>query len=160
MKVLSIKNPYAYWVINGIKDVENRTWKTDYRGKLLIHVSGESMRNADYIHMPIKLQQEIDYFMENKIKWDDAQKEIKQEELKKILALDKEAYNSFLKTQEYYFNSKCIIGEVELVDIIRDSKSVFAENNQYHWILKNPIKYEKPILNIKGKLSLWEYKGA
>jgi hypothetical protein len=36
---LSIRQPWAYFVVNGFKDVENRTWKTDYRGPVLIHAS-------------------------------------------------------------------------------------------------------------------------
>jgi len=39
MKTLSIKQPWAWLILNGFKPVENRTWKTDYRGKLLIHAS-------------------------------------------------------------------------------------------------------------------------
>lgn len=37
MKTLTIKEPYATLIINGIKKYEFRTWKTNYRGKLLIH---------------------------------------------------------------------------------------------------------------------------
>jgi hypothetical protein len=37
MKVLTIKEPWATLIINGIKEYEFRTWKTNYRGKLLIH---------------------------------------------------------------------------------------------------------------------------
>lgn len=37
MKALSIRQPYAWLIVNGIKDVENRTWRTDYRGPVLIH---------------------------------------------------------------------------------------------------------------------------
>ena len=36
MKCLSIRQPWACLVM-GPKDVENRSWKTDYRGPLLIH---------------------------------------------------------------------------------------------------------------------------
>src|SRR5690625_200028 len=39
MKALSIRQPWAWLIVNGYKDIENRTWKTDYRGKLLIHAS-------------------------------------------------------------------------------------------------------------------------
>lgn len=39
MRTLSIRQPYAWLIMQGIKDVENRDWKTDYRGPLLIHVS-------------------------------------------------------------------------------------------------------------------------
>ena len=39
MKILSIRQPWAALVVNGIKDVENRTWSTRYRGPVLIHAS-------------------------------------------------------------------------------------------------------------------------
>lgn len=39
MKALSIRQPWAWLIVNGYKDIENRTWRTDYRGKLLIHAS-------------------------------------------------------------------------------------------------------------------------
>ncbi|MBQ9834324.1 MAG: ASCH domain-containing protein [Bacilli bacterium] len=37
MKALTIKNPWASLIINGYKEYEFRTWKTNYRGKILIH---------------------------------------------------------------------------------------------------------------------------
>ena len=37
MKVLTIKQPYASLIIEGIKEYEFRTWKTNYRGDILIH---------------------------------------------------------------------------------------------------------------------------
>jgi hypothetical protein len=36
MKAISIRNPYAHWIMCGEKEYEFRTWKTDYRGDLLI----------------------------------------------------------------------------------------------------------------------------
>ena len=39
MKVISIKQPWASLIINGYKKFEFRTWKTKYRGKILIHAS-------------------------------------------------------------------------------------------------------------------------
>lgn len=39
MKALSIMQPWAYLIIKGYKDIENRPWPTDYRGPLLIHAS-------------------------------------------------------------------------------------------------------------------------
>ena len=34
---LSIRQPWAFLIVNGMKDIENRTWDTAYRGPLLIH---------------------------------------------------------------------------------------------------------------------------
>lgn len=39
MKALSIRQPYAYLILAGIKRIENRGWTTKYRGPLLIHAS-------------------------------------------------------------------------------------------------------------------------
>ena len=39
MKVLTIRQPWATLIVRGIKDVENRTWATSYRGPLLIHAA-------------------------------------------------------------------------------------------------------------------------
>lgn len=37
--MLTVKQPWAWLIINGEKLVENRTWQVRYRGPLLIHVS-------------------------------------------------------------------------------------------------------------------------
>ena len=37
MKVLTIKEPWASLIINGYKEYEFRSWKTNCRGKILIH---------------------------------------------------------------------------------------------------------------------------
>ncbi len=39
MKALSIKQPWAWLIVNGYKDVENRSWRTKHRGPFLIHAS-------------------------------------------------------------------------------------------------------------------------
>lgn len=37
MKVLTIIEPWATLIVDGYKKYEFRTWKTNYRGKILIH---------------------------------------------------------------------------------------------------------------------------
>jgi len=37
VKALTIKQPWAWAIIHAGKNVENRTWHTDYRGPLAIH---------------------------------------------------------------------------------------------------------------------------
>lgn len=36
---LSIRQPWATAIASGIKPVENRTWKTNFRGRIYIHAS-------------------------------------------------------------------------------------------------------------------------
>lgn len=37
MKVITIKQLWASLIVNGFKEYEFRSWKTNYRGKILIH---------------------------------------------------------------------------------------------------------------------------
>ncbi len=39
---LSIRQPWAWLIANGFKDIENRSWWTGHRGKFLIH-AGQRM---------------------------------------------------------------------------------------------------------------------
>lgn len=39
MKALTVKQPWAGLIIAGGKDIENRTWRTSYRGRVLIHAA-------------------------------------------------------------------------------------------------------------------------
>lgn len=47
MKALSIRQPYAWLIVSGHKDIENRTWPTGYRGQVLIH-AGITYPQRDY----------------------------------------------------------------------------------------------------------------
>ncbi len=37
MKAISIKQPWASLIVEGVKDIENRNWFTHYRGRIYIH---------------------------------------------------------------------------------------------------------------------------
>jgi hypothetical protein len=39
LRALSLRQPWAWLVVNGHKDIENRSWRTNHRGPLLIHAS-------------------------------------------------------------------------------------------------------------------------
>lgn len=47
MIALSVRQPWAWLIVRGFKDVENRSWQTNYRGRFLLHASS-TMRMADY----------------------------------------------------------------------------------------------------------------
>lgn len=47
MKALTIKQPWASLIVNNYKKYEFRSWKTNYRGKILIHAGLNVER--DYI---------------------------------------------------------------------------------------------------------------
>jgi len=131
MKALSIKQPWASLIAHGIKDIENRTWRTHFRGKIYIHASSKT---------------------------------------KEMLGLLNKRQVSYLRDKsnlEFEFTTSAIIGEVEIIDCVINHESVWAEKTDFsqedpqtiwNWVLSNPVLYEKPILNVKGKLSFWEPK--
>jgi len=129
MKTLSVKQPWSYLICSGVKPVENRTWNTKFRGRVLIHSSAR------------------------KIKYDDPTTFFTPEQLDEIKS----------KTSHVHCHASAIIGSVEIVNCIsvkrtgKGSDSIWAEKGCYHWILRNPVLFKKPILNVKGKLSFWDY---
>jgi hypothetical protein len=52
LKAISLRQPWAWLVLHGGKDIENRSWPTDYRGPLAIH--------AGKAKMPEDMVQEIE----------------------------------------------------------------------------------------------------
>lgn len=134
MKTLSIKQPWASLIAIGLKDIENRTWRINFRGRIYIHAAKARIKPDD---LGILLTDQ-NYFDIHKYK-------------KSIGFEDRVA--EYLAT----FPLGAIIGEVDIVDCVNDSKSPWAMENHWHWVLKNPVLYKEPILNVKGKLSFWEF---
>ena len=55
MKVITIKQPFATLIAEGLKEYEFRTWKTKYRGELLIHagkgVDKKAMKKFEHLNL-------------------------------------------------------------------------------------------------------------
>lgn len=65
MKVLSIRQPWAWLIIHAGKDIENRTWKTNFRGPVYIHASltldVSAMRSLETLCYPNPIPKERDF---------------------------------------------------------------------------------------------------
>ena len=48
MKAITIKQPWVHAILKEGKDIENRSWKRDFRGWLAIHSSASPRRDARY----------------------------------------------------------------------------------------------------------------
>lgn len=129
LNTLSIQQPFALLEVLGIKDIENRTWKTDYRGRIYIHAC--AWKNGRSIYQLTEEQKSI----------------VSKYPIVKSLLDEKELMYS------------AIIGHVDLVDIVEDSSSVWALKDHYHWILANPVMFESSIVNVKGQLNFWDCSG-
>jgi len=140
-KAISIKQPWTYLIATGIKPIEKRTWKTKFRGRILLHAGAKPMRMYD----------PSDIFTREQ--W--------------------ESLNNYqricVRSQSGQNSNSAIIGSVEIVDCVQNHPSIWAEKSEliidenkvcqlpkiYNWVLKDPILFEKPVLNVKGKLSFF-----
>ena len=55
MKVITIKQPFATLIAEGLKEYEFRTWKTKYRGDILIHagkgIDKKAMKKFEHLNL-------------------------------------------------------------------------------------------------------------
>lgn len=60
MKTIAIRHPWAALIADGGKTVEVRSWKTSYRGPLLVVASGKPMQlealDGEVVHLPTQVQ--------------------------------------------------------------------------------------------------------
>lgn len=169
MKVLSVQQPNATFICAGIKTVENRSWKTDYRGRIAIHASGDDYAWPDADFLP-------DSFIDRCQPWIGADDITDMpDDLIRYHNLVLDAFKFYGKSFDYnddltwlkqatkekgfFLKAKAVVGEVEIVDIARGHDDEFADGNLYNWILSKPIIYEKPIWPVAGKVRLWTLDG-
>ena len=59
MKVITVKQPFASLIATGLKEYEFRTWKTNYRGEILIHagkgIDKEAMKKFEHLDLEYPL---------------------------------------------------------------------------------------------------------
>lgn len=133
MKAITIKQPWSFLIVHGIKDIENRTWACPkkYIGqRVLIHAS-KRRRWVEPISIFSLAQFEV--------------------------IRDDERFIQGSNTNPQVIDS-AIIGSVKIVDCVINHSSIWAEKGVYNWVLANPVLFEKPI-PAKGKLSFWDYPG-
>ena len=134
MKTITVKQPWAWLIIEGVKDIENRTWPTKFRGRVLIHAAAK----------PWTWQALLKYLTPDM----------------KLVFDEGGASHTWLDC----LTKGEIIGSVEIIDCVINHQSIWAEKTNimrgdkpiYNWVLANPIKFTEPIPT-KGKLSFWEF---
>ena len=63
MKVISIREPFATLIKDGVKTIETRSWKTNYRGKIYIHSCIAKDKIRDSIKPFIKSELKYGYIL-------------------------------------------------------------------------------------------------
>lgn len=129
-RCISVRQPWAMALVLGIKDVENRSWPTSYRGPLLIH-AGKTLDEDGVYAISADLL----------TPWTDASR-----------AKLRDA--GVLSVRDLTLGA--IIGRVDLVDCVRNSQSRWAnhETGTWHWCVRNAERFATPV-TFSGRLGIF-----
>ncbi len=137
MKTLTIKEPWASLIINGYKKYEFRSWKTSYRGKILIHSSINSDKCALSNFKKLNLTYTNGHI-------------IGEATIKDCLPITKELNNKLIKENKLvYGNNKRNGYAWELTNIKKYSKKISAKGHLSLWDYYTP----KEIMNIMENIN-------
>lgn len=130
MRVLSIKEPFASLICEGIKHIETRSWKTNYRGEIYIHASRAKVpKNDERINRLIKMLND------------------KELNMGKIICKCK-LVDCVYMTEEYIKDMK-ENNEIEYL-------CGHYEVGRYSWVLEDVEVLDEKI-EAKGRLGIWHY---
>ncbi len=110
MWCLSLREPWATTIFSLGKNVENRSWRTNFRGSLGIHVSTGKVERADLAFLN-------------------------------------------LRPRDLSLPLGYVVGTVELYDIVSASRSRWAQEGQWHWLIRNPVRIEP--VRVRGRVGLF-----
>lgn len=141
MKTISIKQPWASLIVSGVKDIENRTWATTFRGRVLVHASGSKGKKFKINLTDEQMKAAFSVISEQAINGN----------------FDFGAIIGSVEIVDCEFFHESIWAE-------HCGKRAWKRGNDYgvddfpiwNWVLANPILFPEPI-PAKGKLSFWDY---
>ena len=125
MKALSFKQPWAWLIFNG-KNVDNRSWKTMYRGRIYVHAS-KGWDTIGFTWLFVHREK-----LEYERWWD----------------------RMMLSNAKNEMPFGAIVGEVDITDCVAYSDSPWFFG-KYGLLLANPQLYDNPI-PYKGRLRFFE----
>lgn len=129
MKALSIRSPWWWFILHGAgKDIENRDWSTNYRGRILVHASSWWQESA------------IDSDLEDAIYI----AELSGHPLSRLPRIDPE---------EMKASRGHIVGSVEITGCTSKSSSPWFFG-RYGFELANPIVFPRPV-QCRGSLGIF-----
>jgi len=126
MKALSIKQPWAWLIAAGYKDIENRAWPTNFKARIYIHAGKQPDSKGAWAI------------------WGD----------RTFMELLDDIAKIQIPNLTTFWDKSAIIGEADIVDCVTQSKSPWFVG-PYGFVLANPTLYQKPI-PCRGKLGFFD----
>lgn len=141
-KAISIMQPWAWLIVNGHKDIENRDWPTKFRGPVAIHAGKKMDEDCNYSltchdgpRHPV---------IGSKIEIDTGSRLIESDD-------DWETWSA----PAWHGQSGGIVGVAEIVDCVEASGSDWFVG-RYGFIIRNarPVEF----IPVKGALSFFDWR--
>jgi hypothetical protein len=164
MKTISIMQPYATLIAAGVKTVENRSWQTKERGRILIHASTWTIGLFDG-RLPLPVFHEYNRLIDPITGEKHGEGKILDVVDDRLILLDERYRREYelLKTEiarqidddDTLFPEHAIVGECEIAEIASAQTGAWSDPSMYNWQIANPILYDTPALEIKGSLRFW-----
>jgi activating signal cointegrator 1 len=132
MKALTVQQPWAHLIAQGLKRIETRSWPTDHRGSLLIHAGSTIHRHAsdllriDWHHLAL------------------------QQFLAVVQVIDVVPIRSVTSNQAILENELRVDGF--------EFKCGVYKPQHYAWLLAAVVPVESPLM-VVGRQRLWQYNG-
>lgn len=124
LPALSIRQPWARAIVEGVKDVENRSWPCPekYIGQsVFVHASGAPVKSKDAWSV---LSHVVGAKMRRRLYSPDAMEE------------------GHVHYRGFTLHRRGIVGIVTITGCVRNSASPWAEEGQYHWTLADALCLE------------------
>lgn len=126
MKAISVMQPWAELIVAGHKDIENRSWKTNIRGEILIHAS-KKFDNSGWAWMvnnwyKVGLPGQVGDFLDQ------------------------------MKLEDYQLGG--IVGQVQIIDCVLEHGSPWKADSTYGFVLAHAKRLEFKPMN--GRLGFFE----
>jgi len=160
VKALSIQQPWAWLIVQAIKDIENRDWTTDYRGLVLIHAGKRVDEHAFYLngtvgHFPQGVDDSLIYRMPQKKEQYETGGIVGYATLQKVVTNHTSPWfrgkYGFVLTQRHPVDFIPLRGQLGLFDVpievaweinrIRDERAIAEEAKDFNQIKREWYEY-------------------
>lgn len=174
-KCISLRQPWAFLVASGWKSVENRNWKTEFRGTIAIHASAtyRDMQNQFVYKWLMTIHDDLSAIL------DPPEELVSDADLIGYGSVGYKADKEKKYSNKAPFHFGAVIGTVDIVDCLTVAEAAEIEvtmkadlatpacrvppqvwidadeGPEYCWLLQNAVLFDAPIPS-KGRLQIYD----
>lgn len=143
MKAITVWQPWASLLATGKKHIETRSWRTNYRGEILIHAA-----KKPYSQIELIIPREDRKLIEDALRL-------------KYIDWKERVPTSVIVGKANLVN--CVLIDEKIAELIKEQhpdEYAFGDftPGRYAWVMESPVLFKNPI-PAKGKQGLWNWEG-